>query len=214
MIEIILPTMWYNKRIFDMLDEYINNINIKTIHLIDNSNEFYKYYPSIPSKKLKLYSQESNIFVNPSWNLGISQCLDDSIICIVNDDITFDTNIFEWILNHTEEFNILGMDAENYNNLNLKWNPKINKTPHHTYGWGCMIFLKKEIWIPIPNDLKIFYGDTWMFHNIPVECKKLSGFPIESNMGSTSSSSFVNPIHIKDIEAWDKLSIKESLNWF
>jgi hypothetical protein len=33
-------------------------------------------------------------------------------------------------------------------------------------------------------------------------------------MGATSSAGFVNAIHIKDIEAWEKVGRKESLNWF
>ena len=214
MIEIVLPTMWRSNRIFDMLDKYINDNMVKTIHLIDNSNEFYKHYTAIPSDKIKLYQQESNIYVNPAWNLGIEQSSSDSIICVVNDDITYDTSIFSWVLKHTDEFEILGMAADNYNNDELEWNPQIERTPHHTYGWGCMIFLKKGIWIPIPDDLKVFYGDTWMFHNIPSECKKLSGLPIQANMGATSSAGFVNPIHIKDIEGWEKVGRKESLNWF
>jgi hypothetical protein len=44
MIEIVLPTMWMDSKIFNMIDSYINNTNVKKIHIIDNSNEFYKYY--------------------------------------------------------------------------------------------------------------------------------------------------------------------------
>jgi hypothetical protein len=214
MIEIVLPTMWMDSKIFNMIDSYINNTNVKKIHIIDNSNEFYKHYDTIPSSKINLYQQESNIYVNPSWNLGVSSCSEESIICIVNDDITFDTIIFDWILKHSQYFDILGMDAGNYNNPDLIYNPAIESTPHHNYGWGCMIFLKKPIWIPIHKDLRIFYGDIWMFHNIPVECKKLSGFPIDANMNSTSSSKFANEIHIQDIETWEIVGNKESTNLF
>lgn len=213
MIEIVLPTMWKNERIFWMLEEYIKHPKVKTIHLIDNSNEFSKYFERIPSEKIQLYPQEVNIYVNPAWNLGISKCSDNSIICIANDDITYDTRVFDWILDNKSDFSILGMAAENYNN-DLPYNPQIQSTPHHTYGWGCLIFLKKRIWIPIPDDLKVFYGDTWMFHNIPVECKKLSGNPIAANMGATSSSPFVHPIHLEDIKGWERVGRKGSLNWF
>jgi len=212
MIEIVIPTMWKSDKIFEMIHRYIGNTNIYRIHIIDNSNEFNIYYPlGINSKKVIVYSFEENTFVNPAWNFGVSKCKEDSIICLANDDIEFDTEIFDFIINHKTEFGIIGMDKDNYdNNINNK--KTITNMNNHEYGWGCLIFILKKDWVNIPNGIKVFYGDSFMFHNIKVLCKKLSGFFIDTNMSTTSSSSFVMDIHKQDINNWELIGNKSSLN--
>jgi len=51
-----------------------------------------------------------------------------------------------------------------------------------------------------------------MFHNVKVLCKKLSGFFIDTNMSTTSSSSFVMDIHKSDILNWELIGNKFSFN--
>jgi hypothetical protein len=212
MIEIVLPTMWKSDKIFEMIYRYIGNSNIYRIHLIDNTNEFNIYYPlGINSNKVKVYSFKENTYVNPAWNFGVSKCKEDSIVCIANDDILFTTEMFDFIINHKSELGIIGMDKDNYDN-NIINEKKINNIEHHNYGWGCLIFILKKDWVIIPNALKVFYGDTFMFHNIKVLCKKLSGFFIDTNMSTTSSSSFVMDIHKRDIDNWELIGNKSSLN--
>ena len=212
MIEIVIPTMWKSEKIFEMIHRYIGNPNIYRIHLIDNSNEYHIHYSTgINSNKVKIYSFKENTFVNPAWNFGVSKCKEDSIICLANDDIEFDTEIFDFIINCKSELGIIGMDKNNYdiNNINKK---EIITMNNHEYGWGCLIFILKKDWIDIPNTLKVFYGDSFMFNNVKVLCKKLSGFFIDTNMSTTSSSHFVMDIHKSDIENWELIGNKSSLN--
>jgi hypothetical protein len=212
MIEIVLPTMWKSDKIFEMIHRYIGNPNIYRIHIIDNTNEFDVYYPlGINSKKVKVYSFEENTYVNPAWNFGVSKCKEDSIICLANDDIEFNAEIFDFIISHKSELGIIGMDKDNYKN-NINNGKKIIDMQNHDYGWGCLIFILKKDWINIPNELKVFYGDSFMFHNVKVLCKKLSGFFIDTNMSTTSSSSFVMDIHKSDIDNWELIGNKSSLN--
>ena len=213
MIEIVLPTMWKSDKIFEMIYRYIGNSNIYRIHLIDNTNEFNIYYPlGINSNKVKVYSFEENTYVNPAWNFGVSKCKEDSIVCIANDDILFHTDMFDFIINHKSELGIIGMDKDNYVNSILH-EKKINNIEHHDYGWGCLIFILKKDWVDIPNALKVFYGDTFMFHNVKILCKKLSGFFIDTFMSTTSSSSFVMDIHKSDIANWELIGNKSSFNF-
>jgi hypothetical protein len=34
------------------------------------------------------------------------------------------------------------------------------------FGWGCFIFIKKSKYITIPEELKIWYGDRYLFDRI------------------------------------------------
>jgi hypothetical protein len=212
MIEIVLPTMWKSDKIFEMIHRYIGNPNIYRIHLIDNTNEFNIHYPTgINSNKVKIYSFKENTYVNPAWNFGVSKCKEDSIVCITNDDILFDTDIFDFIINNQNQFGIIGMDKNNYD-INIINRKEINNMEHHEFGWGCLIFILKKDWINIPNALKVFYGDNFMFQNVKVLCKKLSGFFIDTNMSTTSSSPFVMDVHKTDIENWELIGNKSSYN--
>ena len=33
------------------------------------------------------------------------------------------------------------------------------------YGWGCMMFLKKKDFIPIPSEFFIYFGDEWIWQS-------------------------------------------------
>lgn len=217
MVELIIPTMTLSNKLFEMLPKYENNPYVSKIHIIDNScGEFVKKHDITKYFKLDITTPAQNWYVNPSFNYGVSRCKMNSIIGILNDDIIFDDDVFEHIIYFSENMGILGMHHSNFTDIEKDY--QIVDIPHHCYGWGTAFFIEKRDWVPIPNELKIFYGDTWQFHNNPTKCKALKGLPMkESNMNDTVSHPdhivHFSEIHRQDIEWWNKLGRKESLNW-
>ena len=110
---------------------------------------------------------------------------------------------------------ILGMHDTNYKCTEKAY--EIVDIPQHCYGWGCAIFMEKRDWIPIPDELKLYYGDSWLFHEVPVKCRALKGLPMaESNISATNA----HPEFIKEFteqykkeQVWFSENARKDLNW-
>lgn len=219
MLELVIPTLWKSDHIHEMLKKYDKHDLVSAIHIIDNAKEFHKHYPNrFPLGKWRVYQPGvyNEWVVNEAWNIGVRACSDQSLVGILNDDILFDTDMFDYILYWSEKIGILGMHGDNY--TNTEKNYEIVDMDRHGYGWGCAIFFDKWNWVEIPKELKLFYGDTWQFHMKPIPCKAIKGVPMQgSNISATSAHHELIPtlteLHKKDIQAWDKLADKSRLNW-
>jgi FkbM family methyltransferase len=163
---VIVPTMWrcdtfplFVKKLADtdLVGEIIiiNNDVPKTLKL--------EYSP-----KITLYNFKDNIGVNPAWNFGVQKAKFNKL-CIVNDDVAFDTKLFEKIYDYViPEKGVSGLcpgEVENF-----KQPPVTDKSiqiipweGQHTFGFGSLMFIHKNNWINIPNELKIYYGDNFIF---------------------------------------------------
>lgn len=189
---VVIPTLWKSDRIHKLLDDLIKCDNIDEIILIDNSNQYYDFYDNVLGK-INLIQPGENIYVNPAWNLGVKMSK-SYYIALLNDDISFNVEIFEFLKVHTmDRFGIIGMDKTNYDTVDFK--PKLNKeTDRRTqrFGWGCFILFDRRYWIDIPDNLKIWYGDDYIriFNKAPVSY--LTGFPIETEMSTTSGETTWN----------------------
>jgi len=198
---IIIPTLWKSNRIHKLLSDLIKCQYVDEIILIDNAGKFFEYYEALD--KVKLVQVEENIYVNPAWNLGIEIAKND-LIALCNDDINFDPNIFgvidENILTYV---GIIGMGEGNYKDeINKEkgsyidiWEPGVND-----WGWGCLIMLKKSHWLPIPNEIKIWYGDNIIKDVNSVSKGVLRNFKVETEMSTTSYEKEWDEVKKKDYE--------------
>jgi hypothetical protein len=182
---VIIPTLWKSNRIHKLLWDLIKCQYVDEIILIDNAGKFFEYYEALD--KVKLVQVEENIYVNPAWNLGIKIAKND-LVALINDDINFDTTIFGVITKDIlSEFGIIGQSEFNYKVNNSdepileKWTGKVRD-----WGWGCLIMFDKTNWIDIPDDIKIWYGDDFIFKCNPSTKSTLKNFNIETEMSTTS----------------------------
>jgi hypothetical protein len=196
MFSIVIPTLWKSPRIHNLLSNLIECNNVGEIILVDNSSEFFNYYKTLD--KVKLIQPKENLYVNPSWNLGVELSTYNNI-CLCNDDLEFDPVLFELIISNPDIMSdkIIGMHSENYH-INSFNNTKLVPTNNRNWGWGCLILFKKKNWIPIPENIKIWYGDDFIFNDNLTQCYNLEGFPIYTEMSTTSDQKIFNEIKKQD----------------
>ncbi len=182
---VVIPTLWKSNRIGKLLFDLIKCEFVDEIVLIDNGGKFFEYFEALD--KVKLVQVEENIYVNPAWNLGIKIASNDSI-ALVNDDINFNPNIFGIITKDVlSEYGIIGQSEFNYKGNNTdepvleKWTGKVRD-----WGWGCLIMFDRKNWIEIPDDIKIWYGDDYIFKCNPATKSTMKNFNIETEMSTTS----------------------------
>ena len=200
---VIIPTLWKSNRTKKLIKDLNDCQYIDEIIIIDNTGtEERDILPTI-YPKLRMVSKGENIYVNPAWNWGIELAKND-LIALVNDDINFDTNIFGVITKDiVSEFGIIGQSEFNYKRNNSdepvleKWTGNVRD-----WGWGCLIMFDKKDWIDIPDDIKIWYGDDYIFKYNPSTKSTLKNFNIETEMSTTS-----------DEKEWDERK-KEDYNNF
>jgi hypothetical protein len=65
-----------------------------------------------------------------------------------------------------------------------------------------MLLLHKNHWIDIPESLKIWYGDNYIKTVNPYPNGTLRGFPIQTEMSSTSDLEEVRGVRDNDTRIW------------
>lgn len=197
---VIIPTLWKSSRIHRLLTDLEACESVGEIILIDNANG-----EKVNLSKVKHFVMEENIFVNPAWNLGVTLSENENI-AILNDDVNFDTSVFEWLL--TQDYGTCGMAWENYQ---IKENRTyqlfdMNERP---YGWGCAIFTSQTDYTHIDERLKIACGDDWLIKNSR-KPMMLRGLKVESEISTTSNLPEYGHQQYLDNKLWHTLNNKTS----
>ena len=195
---VIIPTLWKSNRTKKLLSdlndcEYVDEIIVINNQLTDVLDA--------KVEKVRHISFGKNIYVNPAWNKGI-ELAKNECIALCNDDINFDPNIFGLITKDIlMEYGIIGQSEFNYKGNNTdepiieKWLGKVRD-----WGWGCLIIFDKKDWINIPNDIKIWYGDDYIFKCNPATKSILKNFNIQTEMSTTSDEKEWDEVKKKDYE--------------
>lgn len=158
MFSIIIPTMWLSNLFIDAIEEYLKSSLVREVIIIDNDPQSRLNIKS--DNRIILLETESNIYVNPAWNLGVSISKTNNIL-LINDDIlirNFNSILYE-ILKH--DFDLIGLNLSEINSG--KGTIIKEKKDYMSHGFGCFMFLKKEKYVKIPNELKVWYGDRFLF---------------------------------------------------
>lgn len=214
-ISIVIPTL--QKRI-DVLENLVKTLNnddsIGEIIIINNLPE---KSLDFDYDKLKIITPNRNVYVNPAWNMGVDFA-EYEIIGLLNDDIIiaddFCTSLIQKL---PEKFGVIGyskndvIPVEDIENNPKTEEIKLNKKDFIDSCFGIAMFFKKSLYSVIPSEMKIMYGDCWIFDyfkkqgfiNYEITNQKIYHF------GSlTSSSKNFNPVIENDKKVYKKLTIK------
>jgi len=197
---VIIPTLWKSNRTEQLIRDLNECEFVDEIIIIDNTNtdEWDRTY-----EKIRSVSKGKNIYVNPAWNWGI-ELAKNECIALCNDDINFDPNIFGVVTENVLTYSgIIGMGEGNYKEpIDEERGPYIDmwKPGVNDWGWGCLILLKKSHWLPIPDDIKIWYGDNIIKDVNTVTKGCLRNFRVETEMSTTSDEKEWDDVKKKDYE--------------
>ena len=182
MISIIIPTLFKCDLLFESLKRFERNLaNDDELILIDNTNSSHDFN----SGNIRHLKYTTNNFVAPSWNIGVSEAKNDVLI-IANDDVVFDyacykSNIVEFFTNkpnagligaNLSNLSRPGHTNVNISNLSSHGHTNVNKstdvlefveTPKRTKGFGVLMAIHKQNYVEIPEVLRVFCGDDYLF---------------------------------------------------
>lgn len=208
-ISVIIPTLQKDKTtLTNLVTSLVKDIVVKEIIIIDNSLKGFNFN----NEKVRVIIPKENLFVNPSWNLGTKEAKSE-YICLANDDIIIPENLCTNVLNEiSDRHGIIGANPNYVINTSYQEN-NTNSTKitldkikyERPFNFGIIMFLKKNTYKKIPNDLKIFYGDDWLFYQAEKMKKTnaiFSGVNIY-HIGSLSSGKYSDLLKQEGKKYWD-----------
>jgi hypothetical protein len=167
-ISVIIPTLWApgGSYVLKLIRKLSRLNQIGEIILIDNNPSA---APEIPKDiaKLKYLPQRQNLYVNPSWNLGVANA-QHPLIALCNDDILPPAKLFKLACrtlgrNSSQPIGLIGVDKTCFEKKSKKAKPRICNVKERRYAYGCLMLMRKACFSPIPDWIKIYSGDTWLF---------------------------------------------------
>ncbi len=219
-ISIIIPTLL---RRDDILNACINVLlkdpAVDEIIIINNNpKKTFEYN----NKIVKIFNQEENLYVNKSWNKGIS-LIKNEIFGLLNDDIVpchnFCTQIIESGILDKPDTGLLGMnlsfmpdfgvDEDELENPEIPEFAKLEFKPlidiDTLSDWGCAILGQKENYYNIPDSLKIVHGDNYLLYKNKSNNKQnysICGLPVKHIHSLSVRSRGFEQILMQDLKNW------------
>lgn len=202
------------QRIYRTLIELSNCKNVGEIILIDNSDDTTPLF--LP--KLNHICEGVNTFINPAWNKGAEIAKFDKL-CFLNDDVWFEWSNLDKIEEFiTPERGYIGMSTDNYknpeqNNLIFSEPEPDGKTSRgqRPVGFACCFFVHKNNWDPIPENIKLWAGDDWLFYRSKYPNYVISGLKIDGKLSATLGDPELES-QLGPIKTQDMMNMREYVN--
>ena len=145
-VTVVIPTLQKNTIILNKLISTLEQDNaVDEILLIDNSCQGFLN----TSKKLEVVKPECNLYVNPSWNLGVERAKNE-IVALLNDDIIIPDNFCSRVINRmSPEMGIVGMNGtkiesiSDINQIPAAENIYLEPASYMDYYYGIAMFFYK-----------------------------------------------------------------------
>jgi hypothetical protein len=217
-ISIIVPTLWKSEGFKERLMNISALESVEEIILIDNTIN----PPHLDIDKLNHIKEYENTYVNPAWNKGYELAKSNKL-CFMNDDVDFDLNLFKNILPHiTEDKGMIGLNEYHGNGVwedepdcdksradyrrgNRKMELKVIQLDEKRRpGFGCLWFIHKNSYKLIPNDMKIWYGDDWIYYKSGKPNWAILNLDIIGKPSQTSDLSEFNKVKQNDQRVYYK----------
>lgn len=183
---VVIPTLQRAKEFEPLVSMCSEHPLVAEIIIINNADfEVPFTYP-----KMRILEQESNIFVNPAWNLGVTEARSEWV-AILNDDIEFDEDLFQIAARQLRRgvIGIVGVDGYFMNRPSgSKPRVRIATYEHVAKGYGMAMFMRRDDYVPVPASLLIWGGDDWQFQNQHRPNVVVSGVRFETEVSVTSGS--------------------------
>ena len=194
---VVIPTMQRSKYLAPLVEMYCAHRLVGEVIIINNVVEPLPF----EHPKLRVLQQEGNIYVNPAWNAGAEAAREDLLI-ISNDDIWFNPSLVDTV----EKFLRLpvGIVGPSFSSMNRPTDGRVVFLPAYRlpHGFGTLMFLRKDHYVPIPEDVLIVRGDDWLFEQQRHRNFQIFGAQIGTHWSITSARSEFDGIKERDRELY------------
>jgi len=129
----------------------------------EGTREFLNSLVPIPYINIEIIRNDRNVDLNRLWN-RLYYNSKASYLCFLNNDVRIPYNFVEDTVNVFEKEKSVGAVVHATNHRNYKRVTELNYAileERIIQGWDFT--MRREVYTPIPEDLKVFGGDDWLF---------------------------------------------------
>ena len=192
-VSVIIPTLWRSDVTVQLVNTLLDWPLLEELIIIDNDPGSRPHHTCW--KHCTVLEQEDNIYVNPAWNLGV-RTAKENIIAICNDDICFNPRDLDRFIRQLKPNEIWGLHEDSILKPESINQPELRTGFIMGLGWGCLMLMRRGSYIPIPQNIKVWYGDDWLVHCTNV--KKSIRMRVEGTLSVSASDTKFNPIKEED----------------
>lgn len=183
---VIIPTLQRSAELRPLVEQCAAHPLVAEVLVINNATGPLHW----PSPKVRVLHQERNIFVNPAWNLGVREA-SAQWLAIVNDDVRFDDDVFDYVAKLLRRgcYGIIGPDPSCFERLR-SGRIRHRIAPFFSFKgpFGTFMCMRRTDYVPIPEEMRIWGGDDWLFMRQRKPNAVLLSARFETDMGTTSAS--------------------------
>lgn len=183
---VVIPTLQRSDDLHAIVDQCAAHPHVAEVLVINNATAPLTF----DSPKVQVLDQGRNVYVNPAWNLGARQARAE-FLAIINDDVLFE----DGALTHarralrSRRFGVIG-PAEDSFNRPAHGRRRVKIAPFFSFrgSFGTFMCLRRADYTPIPEEMRIWGGDDWLFLTQSRPNGVLSGYRFDTEMGTSSGS--------------------------
>ena len=197
MIDIVIPTIHACELfLHEYLPRYVKYPSLKKIIVIDNapkSNKS-KLLSQFKTDKLEILKQNTNSYVNHSWNIGASHA-ESELLVLLNDDVFLSEKSVDFLLAYPWNSDTLICSSLNTNEstsglVDIRHDKSMPICWSDIGSIGHMLAMKRSAYHSIPNNLKIFFGDDFLLGKFKTIIR-MDGF-LKGNRSVSTKSQWLN----------------------
>ena len=183
---VVIPTLQRSGDLHAIVEQCAAHPLVAEVLVINNAPAPLEF----ESGKARVLDQGENIFVNPAWNLGAREARGE-YLAIINDDVLFEDEA----LTHAHRalrrgmFGVIGPAQDGFNTA-PHGRRRVRVAPFFSFkgSFGTFMCLRAEDYVPIPEEMKIWGGDDWLFLQQRKPNGVLAGYRFDTEMGTSSGS--------------------------
>jgi hypothetical protein len=200
---VIIPTLQRSSLLGELVSRLGDSPLVDEVLVVNNAEAPW----TSPHPKCRVLDVGHNIFVNPAWNLGAREAR-APLLAIVNDDVLFDAGILRPIARRLGRgAGIIGPAAGCVRDVEAP-RSRILRRPffvpayERPYAFGTAMFMRREDYVPIPDDLKVWRGDDYLFRRQVRRNFVMLGIDVRTHMSTTSGDPAFDAIKEADMTAF------------
>lgn len=197
MISVIMPTMWQGREGIETIRALNEIKSVGEIIVIDNTPDEIHLEDF---KKVVHIREGKNTYVNPAWNKGYRLAKFDKLL-FVNDDVQTDWSFVDKLEEYiTEDRGMIGAGVTCWQGPYRSGGVAPIKNRPNCYG--CLFAIHKNSYVEIPEDLKIHYGDDWLFTKSGKPNYEITHWKMGGESEQTSGRAEFNSVKDNDRLVW------------
>lgn len=170
--------------------------------IVNNSDRPLTQINVSTNRKVRVIYEGPNLMVNPAWNLG-AQHATYSTLVIANDDISMHPEVLTAATRKaTRDVGIVGPASSSFSFGRDRGRPIFLPADRRTLGFGTLMAMATSNYKPIPDELKIWSGDDFLFNAQQKRNYCMFGLRIYTEMSTTSEAESFTPQKIADLHRY------------